>query len=340
VRPKIGNPRADATPRTVTNASGPGFPSDVLGGVPEGFVQTALLAGGIGLWEWHLATGDMTLSPHLEALLGYPTHGFDGSSETFLGRLLPADRVRVEAAIGAVAANGNETDLEFRIVDVSGVARWLNARGRVLRDAVGQPVRLVGTMQEVPATVVAERRMRRQQAGLLQLLADDRITQLPVDEAFRRVTEVAGRTLEIERTSVWLFDESRTRIRCHNLYRRSLRQHMAGAALEAAAYPAYFRALESGRSVAAADAHRDPRTAELAADYLAPLGIGAMLEAPIRQDGRLVGVVCHEHVGPPRQWLLDERSYAASIADLVAMTASAPGSRSGSARARSATARS
>ena len=107
--------------------------------------------------------------------------------------------------------------------------------------------------------------MRRQQAGLLQLLADDRITQLPLDEAFRRITEVAGRTLEIERTSVWLFDESRAHIRCHNLYRRSLRQHMAGASLEAAAYPAYFRALETGRSVAVSDAHRDPRTTELAA---------------------------------------------------------------------------
>jgi len=304
---------------TVIHTSGPGLSPDVLGGAPEGFVQTALIAGGIGLWEWHLATGDMVLSPHLEALLGYPTRGFDGASQTFLGRLLPADRVRVEAAIGAVAANGNETDLEFRVIDVSGVARWLNARGRVLRDAVGQPIRLVGTMQEVPATVVTERRMRRQQAGLLQLLAEDCITQLPVDEAFRCITEVAGRTLEIERTSVWLFDESRTNIRCHNLYRRSLRQHMAGASLEAGAYPAYFRALESGRAVAASDARHDPRTAELAADYLVPLGIGAMLEAPIRHDGRLVGVVCHEHVGPARQWLLDEKSYAASIADLVTM---------------------
>ena len=70
--------------------------------------------------------------------------------------------MRVEAAIGAVAASGSETELEFRVIDANGVARWFNARGRVLRDAVGQPVRLVGTMQEMPATVVAERRMRRQ----------------------------------------------------------------------------------------------------------------------------------------------------------------------------------
>jgi len=305
--------------RTVTQSSSSAFSPDVLGGAPEGFVQTALIAGGIGLWEWHLATGDLILSPHLQALLGYSDGAFDGASHTFLHRLLPPDRVRVEAAIGAVAANGNETDLEFRVLDAGGVARWFNARGRLLRDAVGRPARIVGTMQEVPATVVAERRMRRQQAGLLRLLAEDRITQLPVDEAFRRITEVAGRTLEIERTSVWLFDESRAFIRCHNLYRRSLRQHMAGASLEAAAYPAYFRALETGRAVAASDAQRDPRTAELAADYLAPLGIGAMLEAPVRHDGRLAGVVCHEHLGPPRPWLIDEKSYAASIADLVAM---------------------
>ena len=94
----------------MTQPSSPGLSPDVLGGSPEAFVQTALIAGGIGLWEWHLATGDMVLSPHLETLLGYPPRGFDGASQTFLHRLLPADRVRVEAAVGAVAANGNETD--------------------------------------------------------------------------------------------------------------------------------------------------------------------------------------------------------------------------------------
>ena len=273
----------------MTRVSGPTLSPDVLGGAPEALVQTALIAGGIGLWEWHVGSGSLALSPHLETLLGYPTGGFDGTAETFLQRLVLADRVRVEEAIAAAAADGNETDLELRVVDLTGVARWFSAKGRVLRDAAGKAVRIVGTMQEVPATVIAERRVRRQQAGLLRLLAEDRITQLPLDEAFRLITEVAGRTLEVERTSVWLFTPEHTHIRCHKLYRRSLQQHMAGATLEAAAYPAYFRALESGRAIAAADAHRDARTAELGADYLVPLGVGAMLEAPVRHDGRLVG---------------------------------------------------
>jgi diguanylate cyclase (GGDEF)-like protein/PAS domain S-box-containing protein len=316
----------------MTRVSGPTLSPDVLGGAPEALVQTALIAGGIGLWEWHVGTRQLALSPHLETLLGYPPGGFDGEAETFLARLVHVDRLRVEQAIAAAIAEGNETDLELRVVDLTGVARWFAAKGRVLRDAAGKAVRIVGTMQEVPATVIAERRMHRQQAGLLRLLADDRITQCPLDEAFRLITEVAGRTLEIERTSVWLFTPDRAHLRCHNLYRRSLLQHMAGATLDAAAYPAYFRALESGRAVAATDAHRDPRTAQLVADYLVPLGIGAMLEAPVRHEGRLVGVVCHEHVGPPRQWLLDEKTFAASIADLVAMVLDAEARRSLAAR--------
>jgi GAF domain-containing protein len=39
----------------------------------------------------------------------------------------------------------------------------------------------------------------------------------------------------------------------------------------------------------------------LAAGYLVPLGVGSMLNAPVRRGDRLVGVVCHEHVGPKRQ---------------------------------------
>jgi hypothetical protein len=34
------------------------------------------------------------------------------------------------------------------------------------------------------------------------------------------------------------------------------------------------------------------------------------------------GVVCHEHVGPPRKWLPDEQLFAIAIANLVSQTIS------------------
>ena len=54
-------------------------------------------------------------------------------------------------------------------------------------------------------------------------------------------------------------------------------------------------------------------------DYLAPLKISSMLDAAIRVGGEVVGVICHEHVGDPRTWALEEENFTGSIADLVAL---------------------
>ena len=299
--------------------AGPSLTPEYLGGVPEAFVQTALIAGGIGLWEWHPQSRNFAISPYLETLLGYPTGAFDGTVDAFLAHLLPSDRQRIQGALAEAAETGNEVDLEFRVIDLSGLARWFWGKGRVMRDAEGRTVRVVGTMQEIPASVVTERRMRRQQSALLELLAARRITQLSQGEAFQAITEVSGQSLEAERTSIWLFEEGGGGMRCADLYVRSAGQHTAGVTLSIDAYPAYFRALDRGRSLAASDAQGDPRTAELTQDYLLPAGITSMLEATVRREGKLIGVVCHEHVGPMRSWLLDEQSFAASIADMVAI---------------------
>jgi signal transduction histidine kinase len=57
---------------------------------------------------------------------------------------------------------------------------------------------------------------------------------------------------------------------------------------------------------------------EFRASYLAPLGITAMLDAPILQGGDIIGIVCHEHVGNAREWTDPECEFAASVGDIVA----------------------
>ena len=49
-------------------------------------------------------------------------------------------------------------------------------------------------------------------------------------------------------------------------------------------------------------AQTEPRTQEPAESYLIPLGITSLLDAPILFGGELVGLVCLEHTGPPREW--------------------------------------
>ena len=57
---------------------------------------------------------------------------------------------------------------------------------------------------------------------------------------------------------------------------------------------------------------------EFRSSYLAPLGITAMLDAPILQSGDIIGIVCHEHVGSAREWTDYECEFAASVGDIVA----------------------
>ena len=134
----------------------------------------------------------------------------------------------------------------------------------------------------------------------------------------RAITEAAAAALQVERVNVWMFDRERTRVRCIQAYERRANQHTRGEEILASAAPSYFAALAELRTVAAFDALNDPRTRELG-DYLEPRGITTLLDAPLYQGGELAGVVCHEHVGPPRQWSADEQAFAGSVGDLVSL---------------------
>ena len=163
-----------------------------------------------------------------------------------------------------------------------------------------------------------ERRLLEQNRVLVEL-ARAAAENENLQAAFGRITHAAAETLEVERASVWLYNGDRSAICCADLYELSRRCHSGGVELRAESYPSYFQALETERTIAAHDARADPRTREFTASYLEPLGITSMLDAPIRVGGRMVGVVCHEHVGPPRQWRADEQTFAGSVADAVSL---------------------
>jgi diguanylate cyclase (GGDEF)-like protein len=140
------------------------------------------------------------------------------------------------------------------------------------------------------------------------------------DGAIHAITETAARALKTARASVWLLAEDAAEMTCVDLYEEAEHRHSSGIVLRATDFPHYFAAMLEEETIAATDAHTDPRTAEFSGSYLGPLGIGAMLDAPIRTGLRLVGVLCHEHIGPAREWGLGERKDAAFLASLASLT--------------------
>jgi PAS domain S-box-containing protein len=71
--------------------------------------------------------------------------------EEYFARVHPDDLERVRsAALSAIAQKGHY-ELEHRIVRPDGTQRWVFAAGDVLVDATGEPVELVGIVQDITA---------------------------------------------------------------------------------------------------------------------------------------------------------------------------------------------
>lgn len=137
-------------------------------------------------------------------------------------------------------------------------------------------------------------------------------------ESLRLITQNAADALGVERAGVWLYTEDRSAIRCVTLFERTPGKHSQGLMLRVVDFPDYFAALAERGTIPAEVAAVDPRTAGLKQAYLDPLGITSLLDAPITLNGQIVGIACHEHVGPPREWTTEERHFVTSIAGLIA----------------------
>lgn len=162
-------------------------------------------------------------------------------------------------------------------------------------------------------------RLQRQNQALHALTKKIIIGNDNLTKPIRELTEIASQTMETARVSIWLYDEFKTSIKCIDLYNRSQNTHTEGEKLNAENYPEYFKAIEVYRVIDASDARTDPRTIEYFEAYLKPLGITSLLDAPIRQGGIMIGIVCFEQGGPPRTWTIDEQLFAAAIADSIAI---------------------
>ncbi len=165
----------------------------------------------------------------------------------------------------------------------------------------------------------SENRLRKQQSGLLSLAKSQSIYQGSLGQALQEISEIATRILNVERVSVWFYNDDKSEIVCANIYQLSLKQHSQGEKLFVSDYPNYFKALNNENYLAVYDAKNDIKTADLNEGYLTPLSINSMLNVPINLKGRMVGVICIEHTGEKRQWEIEEQNFVSYLAYMISL---------------------
>jgi len=204
-----------------------------------------------------------------------------------------------------VAMVGANEQLEARVRERTAELSQTNEQ---LKDEIVQRRNAEQTLRERTERII------RHQAVLLKL---NTMTELDLATAFTTTTEALAQTLEVARVGVWLLGDAGDSLVCQDIYELAGQRHEKGVQIELKDYPRYIQALEASRIVAAADAVRDPRTSDLTKGCLKAAGVTSMMGVPIRLHGKLVGVVCHEHTGPVRQWTLEEQDFVASAADMI-----------------------
>ncbi|QKZ02720.1 putative bifunctional diguanylate cyclase/phosphodiesterase [Pseudomonas eucalypticola] len=158
-------------------------------------------------------------------------------------------------------------------------------------------------------------RVRAQQNLILRLARQRYSTNEPLLEAAQLITRSACEIYDIGSASLWNLVEQRLEsIAAYDAVKGEYRQPDA---IDISGYPDYLEALQTSRAVDVNDTAFDPRTHEMAASLRAR-GINAILDASIRIDGQVVGVLCLEQTGDTRPWQSDEIAFAGELADQFA----------------------
>jgi PAS domain S-box-containing protein len=121
----------------------------------------ATSAGGVGVWDFNIQSGQVYLEGPLKTLLGYRDEEIGDSLDDLLGLIWPADRGEVRSRLSAFSTGEIDSfDVEFRMCHRNGSVKWIVAKGAITDRDDGVPVRIRGTYSDVTERKASDRALR------------------------------------------------------------------------------------------------------------------------------------------------------------------------------------
>ena len=110
----------------------------------------ALRGSNDGIWDWNIRDDTVYYSPRWKAIIGYEDHEVRNMADEWSSRVHPQDKERVVAANMSVLNGAAENfEVEYRLRHKDGSYRWVLGRGAGLRDRHGKVQRMVGSHTDI-----------------------------------------------------------------------------------------------------------------------------------------------------------------------------------------------
>ncbi len=138
----------------------------------EHHLNEAQRMGDVGSWAWDIVNNVLHWSDHIYRIFGTEPQSFGATYEAFEGFIRPDDRDTVREAVDAALTERKPYNIVHRIVRSDGDERHVREQGRVEFNDAGEPIHMLGTVQDITYRI-------RDQETIRRLAFIDTVTGLP-----------------------------------------------------------------------------------------------------------------------------------------------------------------
>ena len=162
----------------------------------QDFLSRTGRVAGVGGWELDLRTGRLYWSEHVKRIYEVPDD-YQPTLDNSAGFYTQQSQELIGAAVEEGRKTGKPWDLELSLVTAKGRSIYVRAVGDVEFDADGEPIRLVGALQDITDRKVLEQRLEARE-NFIRAVADNipvRLTYFDPQQRFQFVNRAVCESL-------------------------------------------------------------------------------------------------------------------------------------------------
>jgi len=222
-------------------------------------IEIAMSMGGIGTWEYDLASNKFLPDPNVLEVLKIDLSKYSGTIEGFLKYVHPEDHKVITNGLQTLIQRGGTFDLEYRSNPEHGNLKFFISRARLMMKD-GKPHRLMGVTVDVTETKQSALRLESQRNALRNAAGMLEKFDVESENSLGHITSLAAATLNCGRAGIWKFSHDMRVLNEVDSFNAHDGSHSSGFSIKLSHSPSYMMAVYQSGVISIENTLTDQRT--------------------------------------------------------------------------------